>query len=171
MHWYADMNDRNVNSLSYILYLHFLFLINLPSVSNFSSHFKNSWSKKSKNFLQRQAFVFLSQIFVRLKLPKLSIYSLFQTAKYLRGGSFLCKPSYLTICLCSPNHYDLKVQLLAITCNFRLMHLLMKDDNSFQSLLGFPDLNLNVNLHQILTWHHVTWLKWLWSTSIFTRTY
>ena len=45
------------------------------------------------------------------------------------------------------------------TCNFHQMHLVIKDDNSFQSLLVFPDLNLVLNLHLILTWHHVTWLK------------
>ena len=46
---------------------------------------------------------------------------------------------------------------IAWICNFHQMHLVIKDANSFQSVLGVPDLNLVLNL----TWHHVTWLKCL----------
>ena len=35
---------------------------------------------------------------------------------------------------------------IAWTCNFHQMHLVIKDANSFQSVLGVPDLNLVPNL-------------------------
>ena len=35
---------------------------------------------------------------------------------------------------------------IAWTCNFHQMHLVIKDANSFQSVLGVPDLNLVLNL-------------------------
>ena len=59
----------------------FLFLMNPPSVSNFNSP---SWSKKLKIFLQRPAFVFLSQI----------LNSKFSTDLILLGP-FLKKTSYI----------------------------------------------------------------------------
>ena len=43
--------------------MHFLFMMNLASFSNFNSPFYNSWSDKFKFFLQRPASAFLSQIF------------------------------------------------------------------------------------------------------------
>ena len=52
-----------VKHQSYILYINFLFLISLPSVSNFNSPFENSWSKRLKNFFKGPAFLLLSQIF------------------------------------------------------------------------------------------------------------
>ena len=42
--------------------------------------------------------------------------------------------------------------LIAWPFNFQQMHLVIKDNHSFQSLLGFQDLNLILNLHLI-------WLK------------
>ena len=137
-----------VKAQSYIFYINFLFLLSLPSVSNFNSPFENSWPKRLKNFLQRPAFLLLSQVFnselsgkfdftltffgkitsyiiqfshafllrrsSQVKLLKLSIYSIFQTAKHLWGDNqlFPCRSSDLTICLCLPNHYDLKVHFM-----------------------------------------------------------
>ena len=60
------MNDENVNPESYILYMLFLFLINLPSVSNFKSPFENAWSKKLKNSHKDQPFSFF-HIFLNAK--------------------------------------------------------------------------------------------------------
>ena len=79
-------------------------------------------------------FYVLAEKMMVAKIAKLLIYSLFQTAKYLWGNSqlFLCRLSYLTIYVCSPNHYaDLKVQLheLAIF----IMHPVIKDEESCRS--------------------------------------
>ena len=47
--WMIEMLTGKLQG--YILYMHFLLLMNLPSVSNFNSPFKNSWSKKLKSLL------------------------------------------------------------------------------------------------------------------------
>ena len=44
---------------------------------------------------------------------------------------------------------------IAWTCNFHEIYHVIKDNNLFQSLLGFPGLNLIPNLDLIVTWYHV----------------
>ena len=48
--------------------------------------------------------------------------------------------------------------------NFHQVHLVIIDNNLFQSLSGFPELN------SVLIWHHLTWLTCLQSSSFFTTT-
>ena len=44
---------------------------------------------------------------------------------------FLCRPSYLTIYVCSPNHYDLEAQFIKMSLIYFNFH---KDFIKFQSL-------------------------------------
>ena len=79
---------------------------------------------------------------------KISLY--FQLQK-IRGGTKLCRPSHLITYVCSPT-------------NFHQVHLVIIDNNLFQSQSSFWDQT------QILIWHDVTWLKYLQSPLFFTKT-
>ena len=83
--------------------------------TKFSNRFNFTWNFFWKNhIIHYPAFPCIStEEIMAAKISKLQIYSLFQTAKYLWGNNqlLLCRPSYLTICVWSPNHFDLNVQL------------------------------------------------------------
>ena len=69
-----DMNDKNAKPQRYILYIHFLFLINLTCGLNFKSLFLKIWQKKMEDFFQRPASVFLSEIFKCKVLQQIQFY-------------------------------------------------------------------------------------------------
>ena len=83
--------------------------------SEFSDSFNFSCTFFGKNYITYYlVFQCIStEEIMAAEVSKLHIYSLFETAKYLWGNNqlFLWRPSYLTICVCSPNHYHLMVQL------------------------------------------------------------
>ena len=79
--------------------------------SKFSNRFNFTCAffEKITSCIIQFSHVFLLKRSWQLKLLKLLKFTI-SDSKTSMGELFLCRPSCLTISLCSPNHYDLKVQ-------------------------------------------------------------
>ena len=108
-YWYADMNYRNADPQNYILNMIFCFCWIWALFQTSTALFKIAGLKIKKLFAETSLRLSFTD-FYKAKIAE--VINLFTVSdnKIPVGGLFLCRPSYLTICLCSPNHCDLKVQ-------------------------------------------------------------